>query len=482
VSTRTSARTPASVRTPIREHVPSVLVAALSAAFGVGLLQVTGFMAAALAGDDVTGSSRTVGVMLSIVAIVFIVIAVYVSAIITANTFATIVAGRARSIALLRLLGSSAASLRTSIAAEGLFVGLVGTAIGAAVGTGVAFALGRIAIAFGVVPEVNYGYWDPVLILPLVGVILTTWAASWVGSRPVLRVTPLQALGGSQELSREETVKRPGRNGLALVLVIVGFGLLVLGLAVGLASPLGVLIGLVGGILSFTGIVFAADVIMPPALRLVGRLLGRSAAARLAAENALRHPQRSSRATIGLVIGVTLLMTFGVAMATWQQMLMAAQAAMAEQAGAEVTEGVDQMVTAMVTIFSILIGFSGIIAAVGLVNNLSLSVLQRTRELGLLRALGFSVQQLRRMILSESAQLTLTAVVLGIVLGGFYGWAGAQSLLGSLTGGPGLVFPSIPWVILAVVIAGGAALTAIASWAPSRRATRVSPITALSVE
>ena len=50
-----SARTPASVRTPLREHVPSVLVAALSAAFGVALLQITGFMAAAIAGDDVTG-------------------------------------------------------------------------------------------------------------------------------------------------------------------------------------------------------------------------------------------------------------------------------------------------------------------------------------------------------------------------------------------------------------------------------------------
>ena len=36
--------TPASVRTPVREHVPSVLVAALSAAFGVGLLQITGFI------------------------------------------------------------------------------------------------------------------------------------------------------------------------------------------------------------------------------------------------------------------------------------------------------------------------------------------------------------------------------------------------------------------------------------------------------
>jgi putative ABC transport system permease protein len=415
--------------------------------------------------------------MLQIVAIVFIVIAVYVSAIITANTFATIVAGRARSIALMRLLGSSANSQRTAIASEGLFVGVAGTVIGAVVGTGVAIAMGRISIALGIVPEVAYGFWDPVLILPLVGVILTTWLASWVGSRRVLSVTPLQALGGSEELSREEAVKRPGRNALALALTIVGFGLLALGIVVGLANPIGVLIGLVGGILSFTGIVFAADVVMPPALRLVGRMLGRSAAARLAAENALRHPQRSSRATIGLVIGVTLLMTFGVAMATWQQMILAAQAQQPQA-----MEGVEEMLNAVVAIFSILIGFSGIIAAVGLVNNLSLSVLQRTRELGLLRALGFSVQQLRRMILSESAQLTMTAVLLGIVLGGFYGWAGAQSLLGWLNDTPGLVVPVVPWVILAVVVGGGALLTAIASWAPARRATRVSPITALAVE
>ncbi len=472
-----SPRTPSSVRTPIREHAPSVLVASLSAAFGIGLLQVTGFLAAVIAGDDVTGSSGTVAGMLQIVAIVFIVIAVYVSAIITANTFATIVAGRARSIALLRLLGSSASSQRTAIAAEGLFVGIAGTLIGAVVGTGAAIAMGRIAIALGIVPDVSYGYWDPVLILPLVGVILTTWLASWVGSRRVLSVTPLQALGGSEELSREETVRRPGRNALALVLTIAGFGLLVLGIAVGLVSPVGVLVGLVGGIVSFTGIVLAADAVMPPALRLAGRMLGRSAAARLAAENALRHPQRSSRATIGLVIGVTLLMTFGVAMATWQQMILAAQAQQPQA-----MDGVEQMLNAVVAIFSILIGFSGIIAAVGLVNNLSLSVLQRTRELGLLRALGFSVRQLRRMILSESAQLTLTAVLLGILLGGFYGWAGAQSLLGSLSSAPALVVPVVPWVILAVVVAGGALLTAIASWAPTRRATRVSPITALAVE
>ncbi|MEO8095268.1 MAG: FtsX-like permease family protein, partial [Pseudolysinimonas sp.] len=163
--------TPASVRTPIREHVPSVLVATLSAAFGVGLLQITGLIAAAVEADDVTGSSHTVGVMLQIVATVFIVISVYVSAIITANTFATIVAGRARSIALLRLLGSSASAQRQAIATEGLFVGAIGTVIGAAIGTGAAFLLGRVAVALGVFPEFSYGYLEPVLVLPLVGVV-----------------------------------------------------------------------------------------------------------------------------------------------------------------------------------------------------------------------------------------------------------------------------------------------------------------------
>jgi putative ABC transport system permease protein len=460
----------------VKGHGPSILVASLSAAFGVGLLQITGWMSAALS-QGAAGSSNTGALLLQIVALVFIVIAVYVSAIITANTFATIVAGRARSIALLRLLGSSAAAQRRAVATEGLFVGAAGTVIGSLVGTGVAVLLSRVAIAMDLVPDFSYGFFDPVLVLPIVGVVLTTWLASWVGSRRVLSVTPLQALGGSEELSREEVIRRPARNALALIGVISGALFLLLGIVVGLSNPAGVLIGLVGGITSFTGIVLAADRIMPPALRLVGRLLGRSAAARLAAENALRHPQRSSRATIGLVIGVTLLMTFGVAMATWQQILLAQQ-----QAHPEMLQGIDQMVTAMVTIFSILIGFSGVIAGVGLVNNLSLSILQRTRELGLLRALGFSVQQLRRMILSESAQLTLTAVVLGVVLGTFYGWAGAQSMLGWLSDTPGLIVPAVPWVILAVVVGGGALITGIASWAPTRRATRVSPITALAVE
>jgi putative ABC transport system permease protein len=454
-----------------------VLVAGLSSAFGVGLLQVIGVLSAAINLNPRARESDATGVFLAIAGWVFIIIAIYVGSIVTSNTFATIVAGRARTIALLRLLGSSARTQRRAVAREGLIAGIVGALAGALVGTGVAAGIAAIGVAAGFIPSTGYSYLAPGLITPIVAVVLTTWLASWIGSRRVLTVTPLQALGGSGELSREEAAHRPGRNATALVLGILGLLALLLSIVIGLTTPAAVLIGVVGGVLSFTGLVLGADVIMPPALKLVGRLFGRSAPARLASENALRHPQRSSRATIGLVIGVTLITMFGVSVASFALIIHAAQAAEPEKYA-----GTGQLLTGITAVFSVLIGFSALIAAVGLVNNLSLSVLQRIRELGLLRALGFSVQQLRRMILTESAQLTFTAVLLGLVLGAFYGWVGAQSMLGSISGSPGIVFPAIPWLLVGIVVAAGAALTAIASWAPSRRATRVSPIVALAVE
>lgn len=459
----------------MRAHGPSILVAALGSAFGVALLQITGALAEIVRQDDVTGSSHTVAMLLRILAFVFIVISVYVAAVVTANTFSTIVAGRVRSIALLRLLGSSARRERGRIAREGLAVGLLGSVAGGIAGTAVAVVTERVAVATGSVPETGYGFSDPIILVPVVGVVLTTWAASWVGSRRVTTVTPLEALGRSEELSREETRARPGRHRAALVLVIIGFLLLGTGVVGGLVSPAAILIGLLGGILSFTGIVLGAEVVMPPVLRLTGRLFGRSAAARLAAENAVRHPQRSSRSTIGLVIGVTLVTMFAVAMAGFEASIRAAQAQQPE-----VYQGVDPMLAATTAIFSVLVGFSGLIAAVGLVNNLSLSVLQRRRELGLLRALGFTVPQVRRMVLAESAQLTFSAVVLGLVLGAVYGWAGAQSLLGSAS--EGLVIPGMPWLSLALIVLAGAVITAVASWAPARTAVRVSPVEALAVE
>jgi putative ABC transport system permease protein len=464
-------------RLGIRDHAPSILVATLSSAFGVAVLEMSGILAQILKADDVTGSSGTVGFMLSIVALVFIAIAVYVGAIVTSNTFSTIVAGRTRTIALLRLVGSSAAAQRRSVAREGLAVGVVGALLGALIGIALAVVAVLIGQGAGFLPTMAYSFFDPVMTLPVVAVVLTTWLASWTGSRRVLVVSPMQATGNAVEAGFGSALARKGRNTLALILFVVGMAFLVLGMLVGLVTPLGVLIGVVGGLLSFTGLVLGADTIMPPALRLVGRTFGRSAAARLASENALRYPERSSRTTIGLVIGVTLVTMFVVTVSSFQAMIRAEQ-----EAQPEVYDGTDQMLVLVVGVFSALIGFSALIAAVGMVNNLSLSVLQRTRELGLLRALGFTAPQVRRMIVAESAQLTSAAILVGLALGIFYGWAGAQSLLGAMLESPGLVLPVVPLPLLAVVVAGAAVLTIAASVAPSRRATKVTPITALAVE
>ncbi|WP_375387635.1 ABC transporter permease, partial [uncultured Amnibacterium sp.] len=302
------------------------------------------------------------------------------------------------------------------------------------------------------------------------------WIAAVIGSRRVLSVTPLQALGGAEEASEDESRASRLRSAAAIVLGVLGVLLLLGGVAIGSVSFFGLLVAFSGGIVSFTGIVLGAHLVIPRALRITGRIMGGSATARLAAENAVRYPLRSTRSTVGLLVSVTLITTFGVALRTFGDMI---RAAAGDDPG--YYAGVESMLTTVTVVFSVLIGFSAVIAGVGLVNALSLGVLQRTRELGLLRALGFSAKQLRRMILAESGQLVLTAVALGLVLGTVYGWAGAHSLVGAAPGTPGLAFVGIPWPLIAVVVVGGAALTVVASVAPSRRATRVAPVEALGV-
>jgi len=459
-----------------RDHRSSIVVTALSAAFGAALIQTTAYLAVMISADRMA-EHTSVRVALVMVAGVFILIAVYVGAMVTANTFATIIAGRTKTIALLRLIGSSASAVRRSVAREGLAVGVIGSIVGAVVGLGLTVAAIRIAVETRAVPDLSYGTVDPLVILPVVIVVLSTWLASWVGSRKVLSVSPIQAVGAAQEPTREEIVAHPVRNAVACVFFFGGLLLLALGLLLGLVSMLGFPVAFLGGIVSFTGIVIGAHRVMPPVLSLSGRLLGRSAPARMAAENALRYPERSSRTAIGLVIGVTLITTFAVASHGYSDMILRAQASEPQN-----YRGAGQILTVTFGVVTVLIGFSAVIAAIGMINNLSLSVMQRTRELGLLRALGFTARQVRGMIVAESAQLVISSVGLGLVLGVLYGWAGAQSLLGAIPGGPGLVWPSVPWPVLATLAVGAAALIFAAAQAPAHRAVSIAPVAALAVE
>ena len=459
------------------EHGPGVLVAALSSAFGVALVQGTGLLGAALRADAVTGDSGTVAALLQATSVVFVALAVYAGAVVTTNTFSVIVAGRVRSIALRRLLGSTARAERGAVAREGLAVGAIGAVLGVVLGSAAVAGIAAAATSLGVLPPVPYSYAQAAVLLPAAAVLLTTWAAAVIGSRRVLTVTPMQALGGAEEPDEEESRASRVRSVAAAVLAVGGVLGLAAGVAIGAQGPEGLLVAFVGGIASFTGVVLGAHLVIPRALRVVGGLMGGSATTRLAAENAVRYPQRSTRSLLGLLVAVTLITTFGVATRTFGAMIEIA-------AGDDPVyyAGIDTMLTAVTAVFTALIGFSAVIAGVGLVNALSLGVLQRTRELGLLRALGFSARQLRRMILAESGQLVLTAVALGLLLGTVYGWAGAHSLVGGSPGVPGLAFVAVPWALIAVVVGGGVLLTLIASVAPSRRATRVAPVEALGVE
>ncbi|UOR00785.1 ABC transporter permease [Leucobacter allii] len=458
----------------LREHAATIVVAALASLFASTLILGTGVLTAAL-DPDLIAESGTYRLVLLMVCAIFIVIALYVGAVVTANTFATIIAGRTRTIALLRLIGASAARVRARVAAEGLAMGAVGAAIGLALATAIVAGVASWGPGLGWLPEGrDYPRFDPLAVAAVAVVALTTWAAAWAGSRRVARVSPIAATGAAVEGRPEEARAHRGRAVAAWILIAVGASLLALGVLLGLLTPLALLVAFCGGLCSFTGIVLGAHVIMPPLLRLAGRATGRGPSGALAAANAVRFPERSARATIGLVVGVTLVTMFAVALDSYRSMTLLAFADDPTLAGE-----LESTLAITSGILTALVGFSAVIAAVGLINTLSLSVLQRRRELGLLRALGFTAAQVRRMIVAESAQLTLAALGFGLLLGIGYGWIAAQSLLGSQSG---IAPPTIPWPVVAGVAGFGIVLAALAALAPARRATRVSPVAALAVD
>ncbi|MBP1240472.1 putative ABC transport system permease protein [Frigoribacterium sp. PvP120] len=463
-----------SARELLREHRPSILVTTLATTFGVALVGATRVLDQALRADPVAGDSATVGQMLGVVAVVVIGIALYVGAVVTANTFATIVAGRTSTIALMRLLGSSSRQQRRAVAGEGLVVGLVGAALGALLGSVLVVVAVAVLVGRGTLPDLPYSVVSATTLAPAVVVVATTLAAAWVGSRKVLAVTPLQAIGTAQEAPAHEAPRRVLRTVASAALVVGGGALLAAGVVTGLADATGVVVAFLGGVVSFTGVVVGAHLVMPLALRGVGRLAGGGAVARLAAENAVRHPERSTRATVGIVIGVTLVSTLAVALGTLRAFIESMTAA-----DPEYFAELDALFSTTLLVVTALVGFSALIAAVGLVNDVSLSVLQRRRELGLLRTLGATARQVRLMVLLEAAQMTVAAVLLGLLLGVVYGWAGAQSLLGSAAGE--LVVPQVPVGLVVALVLAAAALALVSSAVPARRATSVPPVVATAV-
>ncbi|MEV7088371.1 FtsX-like permease family protein [Streptomyces sp. NPDC093085] len=124
-----------------------------------------------------------------------------------------------------------------------------------------------------------------------------------------------------------------------------------------------------------------------------------------------------------------------------------------------------------------LLALAIIVAVLGVVNTLALSVVERTREIGLLRAIGLSRRQLRRMIRLESVVIALFGALLGLGLGLVWGVT-AQKLLVL----EGMRILSIPWPTIATVFVASAFVGLVAALVPAFRAARMNVLNAIATE
>ncbi|GAB05107.1 putative ABC transport system permease protein [Gordonia amarae] len=136
-----------------------------------------------------------------------------------------------------------------------------------------------------------------------------------------------------------------------------------------------------------------------------------------------------------------------------------------------ISTAIDQMLAVLYA----MLGLALVIAILGIVNTLALSVVERRREIGTLRAIGMVRAQVRRSIYLESVLIAVFGAVLGVVLGSGIGWAFTKTLAKW-----GLGDPVLPWSLIGgTVLAAGVVGILAALW-PAVRAARTTPLEAIA--
>ncbi|MER5684332.1 FtsX-like permease family protein [Streptomyces sp. NPDC002205] len=125
-----------------------------------------------------------------------------------------------------------------------------------------------------------------------------------------------------------------------------------------------------------------------------------------------------------------------------------------------------------------LLAMALIIAVLGVVNTLAMSVFERQQEIGMLRAIGLDRRKVKRMIRLEAVVISVFGAVVGVALGTFLGWAIGRTLASAI---PGYALV-IPWDRIAVFLVLAALVGVLASLWPARSAAKLNMLTAIKTE
>jgi putative ABC transport system permease protein len=144
----------------------------------------------------------------------------------------------------------------------------------------------------------------------------------------------------------------------------------------------------------------------------------------------------------------------------------------------DLSNSIAQVFTLILNMVYGLLAMAVIVAVLGVVNTLAMSVFERSQEIGMLRAIGLDRRSIKRMVRLESLVISLFGGVLGIGLGVFFGWAAGQ-LLSTKLSTYGLV---LPWARMGVFLALAGVVGVLAALWPARRAARLNMLAAIKSE
>jgi putative ABC transport system permease protein len=125
----------------------------------------------------------------------------------------------------------------------------------------------------------------------------------------------------------------------------------------------------------------------------------------------------------------------------------------------------------------VLLSMALLIALLGIANALSLAVHERTRELGLLRAVGMTRPQMRRMVRWEAAVVSVLGTLIGLAVGVFFGWSLVKALADQ-----GVNRFAVGAGLLALVVAAAALAGILAALRPAYRAAKLNVLAAIAYE